>query len=246
MNTGALGPGTIILVADPRDIDDLLKTIHAQRPQLFPGVPAMYLALSNHPDIVKFDLRSIETCISGAAPLPPGVQQQFQEITGARLVGGYGLSEASAISHSNPIYGPDRIGTIGLRWPDTEVKIVDTSTGELISESCLPGEMCVRGPQIMAGYWNQADETAVVGVPVEGKGEQAKSLVVLRSGEICTSEEILAFCRQNLAPYKVPKFVEFRDHLPKTQVGKVLRRQLIVDQAAATDAAAEDEADFAI
>jgi len=294
MNAGALAPGTIILVPDPRDIDDLLKTIHRQRPQLFPGVPAMYSALSNHPAIDQYDLSSIETCISGAAPLPPEIQRQFQEITGARLVEGYGLSEASPISHSNPIYGPDRIGTIGLPWPDTDVKIVDTATGDLILEPGVPGEMCIRGPQVMAGYWNRPGETAdvlrpaedsglpwlftgdiasmdedgyfrivdrkkdvilgagglnifpreiedllythsqiaeaaVAGVHVEGKGERVKAFVVLMPGETCTSDQILAFCRQKLAPYKVPKFVEFRDQLPKNQVGKVLRRQLVAD-----------------
>ncbi len=308
MNAGALAPGTIILVPDPRDIDDLLKTIHRQRPQLFPGVPAMYSALIYHPDIDKYDLSSIETCISGAAPLPQEVQRQFQEITDARLVEGYGLSEASPISHSNPIYGPDRIGTIGLPWPDTEVKIVDTATDELISEFAVPGEMCIRGPQVMAGYWNRPGETAdvlrsvedgglpwlytgdivtidedgyfrivdrkkdvilsagglniypreiedllythpqiaeaaVAGVSTEGRGERAKAFLVLKPGETCTSDEILAFCRQNLAPYKVPKFVEFRDQLPKTQVGKVLRRQLVANQDASIGYAAEDESD---
>jgi long-chain acyl-CoA synthetase len=291
MNPAALGPGTMILVPDPRDVSDILKTIHKQRPQLYPGVPALYVAIINHPDVAHYDLSCLEFCNSGAAPLPVEVQQRFQAMTGARLVEGYGLSEASPITHSNPAYGENRIGTIGLPWPDTEVKIVDVEMGEKLQPIGEPGEICVRGPQVMKGYWNMPTETAntlrpdpaggrpwlhtgdiglmdedgyfrvvdrlkdmilgaggfniypreieevlfehpqvleaaAVGVPLEGKGERVKAYVVLKPGQSATEEEIIDFCRQNLAPHKVPSFVVFRDQLPKSQVGKVLRREL--------------------
>lgn len=290
MNPGALGPGTAILVPDPRDVTDILQTIDKQRPQMYPGVPALYVAILSHPDVASYDLSCLEFCNSGAAPLPVEVQQRFQELTGARLVEGYGLSEASPITHGNPAYGDNRIGTIGLPWPDTEVKIVDPETGRL-QPAGQPGELCVRGPQVMKGYWKMPTETAnalrpdpdggcpwlhtgdvgvmdedgyfrivdrlkdmilgaggfniypreieevlfqhpqvleaaVTGVPVEGKGERVKAYVVLKAGQSATEEEIIEFCRQNLAPHKVPRFVEFRDQLPKSQVGKVLRREL--------------------
>jgi long-chain acyl-CoA synthetase len=256
----------------------------------------MYVAINNHPDVHKYDLSSIEACNSGAAPLPVEVQQRFQELTGARLVEGYGLSEASPITHANPAFGEDRVGTIGLPWPDTEVKIVDAETGDHVLGVGDVGELCVRGPQVMKGYWQMPTETAnalrrdpdgggpwlytgdlavmdadgyfqivdrkkdmilgaggyniypreiedvlyehpkileaaAAGVPLEGKGERVKAYVVLKEGETATEAEIISFCREHLAPYKVPKFVEFRDELPKTLVGKVLRRALVEEEA---------------
>jgi len=295
MNPGALKANTGVLIPDPRDMDDILKSIDKYRPTLYPGVPAMYVAINNHPDVGKYDLSSIKLCNSGAAPLPVEVQQRFHELTGARLIEGYGLSEASPVTHGNPAWGEDRIGTIGLPWPDTEAKIVDPVTGDKVLDVGEVGELCIRGPQVMKGYWNRPDETAdalrpdpdgggpwlytgdlavmdedgyfkivdrkkdmilgaggyniypreiedvlythpkvleaaAVGVPVEGKGERVKIYVVLKPGETATEEEIIASCRQNLAPYKVPKFVEFRETLPKTLVGKVLRRALLAEE----------------
>jgi long-chain acyl-CoA synthetase len=295
MNTGAIIAGTMVLIPDPRDIDDILKTIEKHRPTLYPGVPAMYVAINNHPQVSKYDLSSIKACNSGAAALPVEVQERFQELTGARLVEGYGLSEASPITHANPIYGDSRIGTIGLPWPDSEAKIVDVESGEKTLAVGEVGELCVRGPQVMKGYWNMPTETAnalrpdpeggdpwlytgdlsvmdedgyfrivdrkkdmilgaggfniypreieevlyehpkvleaaAVGVPLEGKGERVKVFVKLKEGQAASEEEIIAFCRENLAPYKVPKFVEFRAELPKTMVGKILRRQLVQEE----------------
>jgi long-chain acyl-CoA synthetase len=292
MNPGTITAGTMILIPDPRDVDDILKNIDRHRPTLYPGVPAMYVAINNHPEVSKYDLSSIKACNSGAAPLPVEVQQRFQELTGARLVEGYGLSEASPVTHANPIFGENRIGTIGVPWPDTEARIVDAETGEKVLGVGEVGELCIRGPQVMKGYWNMPTETAnalradpedgapwlhtgdmavmdedgyfqivdrkkdmilgaggyniypreiedllyehpkvleaaAVGIPVAGKGERVKAYIVLKQGEIATEEEIIAFCRENLAPYKVPKFVEFREELPKTLVGKVLRRALV-------------------
>ena len=225
------------------------------------------------------------------------VQQRFQRLTGARLVEGYGLSEASPVTHANPIFGDNRVGTIGVPWPDTEVKIMDADTGERELGGGEEGELCVRGPQVMRGYWQMPTETAntlrshddgggpwlhtgdiarmdqdgyfqivdrkkdmilgaggyniyprevedvlyehpkvveaaAVGIPVPDKGERVKAYVVLQEGESATEEEIIAFCRENLAPYKVPKFVEFRDDLPKSMVGKILRRVLLEEENA--------------
>ena len=295
MNLAALAGGTAILVPDPRNIDDIIKTIHDQRPDYYPGVPAMYVAVNNYPDLDKYDLSSIKACSSGAAPLAPEVQERFQSITGARVTEGYGLSETSPVTHINPAFGDNRIGTVGLPLPDTEVKIVDSETGDQILGLDVEGELCVRGPQVMRGYWNMPTETAntlrldpdggrpwlhtgdiatmdedgyfrivdrkkdmilgaggfniypreiedvlyenpkvlegaAAGVPVKGKGERVKAFVVLKPGETATEEEIIAFCREHLAPYKVPKFVEFRDELPKTLVGKVLRRELVREE----------------
>jgi long-chain acyl-CoA synthetase len=296
MNASVVGAGTMLLVPDPRDTDDILKTIHKHRPTYYPGVPAMYVAINNHPDVVKYNLSSIKTCCSGAAPLPVEVQQRFQELTGARLVEGYGLSETSPVTHGNPAYGDCRIGTIGLPWPDTEVKIVDVDTGEQVLGVGQVGELCVRGPQVMTGYWNMPSETAntlrpdpqgggpwlytgdiavmdedgyfqivdrkkdmilgaggyniypreiedvfyehpkvleaaAVGVPASEKGERIKAFIVLKEGQTATEEEMIEFCRENLAPYKVPKYVEFRAQLPKTLVGKILRRELAKQEA---------------
>ena len=300
MNLCALIAGAMILIPNPRDMDDILKNIDKHRPTLYPGVPAMYVAINNYPDLNKYDISSIRACNSGSAPLPVEVQQRFQELTGARLVEGYGLSEASPVTHANPISGENRIGTIGLPWPDTEARIVDADAdrehpGEKVLGVGEVGELCIRGPQVMKGYWNMPTETAnalrpdpeggdpwlytgdlarmdedgyfqivdrkkdmilgaggyniypreiedvlyehpkvleaaAVGVPVAGKGERVKIYIVLKPGQTATEEELIAFCRENLAPYKVPKFVEFRDELPKTIVGKILRRALVEEE----------------
>jgi long-chain acyl-CoA synthetase len=292
MNLSTIIAAAMLLIPNPRDMKDVLKSITKQKPTLYPGVPAMYVAINNHPELSKYDVSSIKACISGAAGLPVEVQQRFQELTGARLVEGYGLSEASPVTHGNPVFGDNRAGTIGLPWPDTEVKIVDTATGDQVLGVGEEGELCIRGPQVMKGYWNMPTETAntlrpdpeggdpwlhtgdvavmdqdgyfkivdrkkdmilgaggyniypreiedvlyehpkvlevaAAGIPVEDKGERVKAYVVLKPGETATEEEIIAFCKENLAPYKVPKFVEFRSELPKTIVGKVLRRVLV-------------------
>ncbi len=291
MNPGAIQAGTAILIADPRDLEDILGSLSRYRPSFYPGVPAMYAAINNYGGAAQYNLRSLKVCNSGAAPLPAEVQTRFQNLTGARLVEGYGLSEASPITHSNPSYGECRMGTIGLPWPDTEAKIVDIREGRQVLGPGEVGELCVRGPQVMKGYWNNPAETACVlrsdpeggapwlytgdlasmdpdgyfrivdrkkemilgaggyniypreiedvlyehpkvreaaacGIPVPEKGEQLKVFVVLKEGETSSEEEIVAFCRQNLAPYKIPKCVEFRKELPRTLVGKVLRREL--------------------
>jgi long-chain acyl-CoA synthetase len=293
MNHAVYTGGSVILVPNPRDLKDVLETIDKQHPTIYPGVPAMYMAINNSPEVAagKYDVSSIEACMSGAAGLPVDVQTRFQELTGGRLVEGYGLSEASPVTHVNPVFGGNRIGYIGTPLPDTSAKIVDLDTGTRELDPGEMGELCVRGPQVMKGYWNMESETANVlrdgwlytgdvatmtedgyfrivdrkkdmivgagglnvyprevedvlyqhpkvkeavaaGVPVADRGERVKVWIVLKEGATATQEEILAFCAENLAPYKRPRSVEFRAELPKTIVGKVLRRALVEEEAA--------------
>ncbi len=283
MNTPLFAGCKVVML--PRFVlADVLKTIDKEKPTLFPGVPTMYVAINNAPDLDKHDIKSVRVCISGAAPLPVEVQRQFEKNTGGKLVEGYGLSEASPVTHANPIYGKNVIGSIGLPFPDTEVKFMDVETGETEMPLGEVGEMCVRGPQVMVGYHNMPEETkhsmrdgwlytgdigkqdeegytyivdrkkdmviaggyniyprdieevlfthpkvleaAVAGIMDPYRGETLKAYVVLKEGEKLTEDEVIAFCKSNLAAYKVPKLVEFRAELPKTMVGKVLRRVL--------------------
>ncbi len=277
------------LVLEPQfNVRMVLKDIAREKPSLFPGVPRLYQRLNDAPETAKYDLRAIRVCASGAAPLPQAVAAKFHEITGgAQVVEGYGLTETSPVTHANPIGGEVRPGTIGLPVPDTECKIVALEDPDREAGSGEPGELCIRGPQVMLGYWNRPEETAlmirngwlhtgdvavmdpegyfrivdrikemiivsgfnvypteveevlfrhpkiqkvcVAGLPDEQTGEAVKAYVVLRPGETATAEEIVAWSRdpaQGLAGYRVPKQIEFRDSLPETMIGKVLRRVL--------------------
>ncbi|QAV27452.1 long-chain fatty acid--CoA ligase [Neobacillus thermocopriae] len=270
------------------DVETTLKTIEKQRPTLFPGAPTIYIALLNHPNLKKYDLSSIKICISGSAPLPVEVQEQFETVTGGKIIEGYGLTEASPVTHSNFIWDGKRIkGSIGVPWPDTEAMIVSLETGEKANINEI-GEIVVRGPQVMKGYWNRPEETAatlrdgwlytgdlgymneegyffvvdrkkdmiiasgynvypreveevlyehpkvqeavVIGVPDAYRGETVKAFVVIKEGETCTEEELDQFMRSKLAAYKVPRIYEFRKELPKTAVGKILRRALVEEE----------------
>jgi long-chain acyl-CoA synthetase len=265
-----------------------LKTIHKQRPTLFPGAPTIYIGLLNHPDLKKYDLSSIEACISGSAPLPLEVQEKFEEVTGGKLVEGYGLSEASPVTHSNFLWDVDRVkGSIGVPYPDTDVRILSVETGEPLPIKEI-GEIVIKGPQIMKGYWNRPVETDEVlkdgwlytgdlgymdekgyfyvvdrkkdmiiaggyniypreieevlyehpdvleavaaGVPDAYRGETVKAYIVLKEGSTVTEEEINQFARKYLAAYKAPRLYEFRKELPKTAVGKILRRMLVEEE----------------
>jgi long-chain acyl-CoA synthetase len=297
MNFGVYAAAAMLLIPNPRDYDDIMKNINKHQPTLFPGVPTMYVAFNNYPDLGKYDVKSIRACLSGGAGLPVEVQKQFQELTGARLVEGYGLSEASPVTHANPVYGQNKIGTIGMPWPDTEAKIVDLETGEKELPVGEVGELIIRGPQVMKGYWNMPEETAnalrngwlytgdiarmdeegyfqivdrkkdmiiaggfniyprdveevlfehpkireavVAGIPDPYRGETVKAYVVLKEGQTATEEEIIEFCRGNMAKYKVPTAVEFRPELPKTIVGKVLRRTLLEEEKKKAEAKGE-------
>nr|WP_255350178.1 AMP-binding protein [Geobacillus sp. PA-3] len=262
---------------------DTLSILHYTK---FLTVP--YIALLNDPDLSKYDLSSINVCISGSAPLPVEVQEQFERVTGGKLIEGYGLTEASPVTHSNFLWDGERVkGSIGVPWPDTEAKIVSLETGEEVKPGEI-GELVVRGPQVMKGYWNRPEETeqvlrdgwlytgdigymdergyfyivdrkkdviiaggyniypreveevlyehpkvqeaAVIGVPDPYRGETVKAFIVLKPGEECSEQELDAFMRERLAAYKVPRLYEFRSELPKTAVGKILRRVLVEEE----------------
>lgn len=282
MNKGIAIAAEIVLM--PKyDVNQILAVIDKRKPTLFPGAPTMYIALINHPELKNHDLSSIEACVSGSAPLPIEVKNKFEELTNGKLVEGYGLTEASPVTHSNPIWGKSITGSIGLPWPDTDCRIVDTATGEELAQGEV-GEVAVKGPQVMRGYWNRPEETAavlrdgwlltgdmgymdengyfyivdrkkdmiiaggyniypreveevlfehpaiqeaaVIGVPDPYRGETVKAFVVFKEGQTATVEELDEHCRKRLAAYKIPRQYEVRSTLPKTIVGKVLRRQL--------------------
>ncbi|WP_054948886.1 long-chain-fatty-acid--CoA ligase [Numidum massiliense] len=276
------------LILLPRfEATDVLKTIHAFKPTFFPGVPTMYIGLLAHPEFTKYDTSSIEACISGAAPLPFEVQQKFEQLTGGRLVEGYGLTEASPVTHFNPLWGTRKAGSIGIPLSDTQCKIIDLETGEALPQGEV-GELAVRGPQVMQGYWQRPYETAVVfkdgwlltgdmarmdedgyfyivdrkkdmilaggfniypreieevlyeheavkeavvaGVPDPYRGETIKAYIVQKEGKNVSAQQFETYCRERLAAYKVPRLYEFRDELPQTLVGKILRRALVEEE----------------
>ena len=283
MNEAIELAATIILL--PRfNVDDALEAINLYQPTRFPGVPTMYMAIMNHPQVNKYNISSIRVCSSGSAPMPIEAQKRFEELTGAKISEGYGLTEASPVTHANPFLGKRKIGSIGLPRPDVDAKIVDLETGEKDLPPGEEGELCIRGPQVMKGYWNRPEETSkalrngwlytgdigrmdeegyfyivdrkkdmiicsgynvypreieevlyqhpkiqeacIVGVPDPYRGETVKAFVVLKEKEQATAEEIIEFCQKNMAKYKVPTSVEFRQELPKSHVGKVLRKIL--------------------
>jgi len=273
----------VVLYPNPREIGAILKLINKTKPSLFPGVPTMYIAILRHPKLAKYDLRSIRACLSGAAPLPNEVRKQFESATGGRLVEGYGLTEASPVTHCNPLNGVVK-ECIGIPFPDTDAKVVDPDDPSRELSQGEVGELAVRGPQVMKGYWNKPEETrnvlrdgwlltgdlakmdpdgyfyivdrkkdmiicsgynvypreveevlfmhpavgeaAAIGVPDPYRGETVKAFVVLKPGRTATEADLIAFCKERLAPFKVPKAVEFATALPMSLVGKVLRRQL--------------------
>ncbi|MBO8182387.1 MAG: long-chain fatty acid--CoA ligase [Archaeoglobus sp.] len=272
----------IVLIPDPRDLKRILDSIQKHRATIYCGVPTMYNAINNYPDVGKYDLTSIKACVSGAAPLPIEVKKKFEELTGGKLVEGYGLSETSPVTHANPINGVNKEGSIGLPLSDTLAVVVDDA-GNILPLGEV-GEIAIKGPQVMKGYYKMDEETkntlingwlltgdigkmdedgyfyivdrkkdmiiaggyniypreveevlyehpdvleaAVIGVPDPKRGETVKAFIVLKEGSTATAEDIEKFCRERLAAYKVPRIIEFRKELPKTNVGKVLRRVL--------------------
>ncbi len=288
---------TLSLIPNPRDIKDVLHAIRKDRPTFFISVPTLFIALLNHPDVKagKVDFKSIKLCISGAAPLMAETKKSFEELTGGRILEGYSLTEAMMACTVNPALGVKKLGSIGMPLPDVEVRIADPEFGDKILPAGEVGEILLRAPQLMQGYWQNPEETAgvlrvhgeggpwlhtgdlgymdedgyifivdrkkdvikpsgfqvwpreveevisshpavlevgVAGVPDDYQGEAVKAWVVLRSGQKATTDEIRQYCRQKLAPYKVPKHIEFREGLPKSMVGKVLRRLLAEEERA--------------
>lgn len=265
----------------------VLKLIHSEKPTLFPGAPTMYIALLQIPKIKKYDLTSIKFCLSGSAPMPVEIIKRFEALSGCRIVEGYGLTECSPLTNVNPLYGIRKAGSIGIPVPDTLVKIVDMETGEEAPVGEL-GELYIKGPQVMQGYWRMEEETratfhdgwlvtgdigkmdlegyfyiverkkdiiiaggfniyprdveevlyehpavkeaAVVGVPDPYRGETVKAFIVLKDNVSTNEQALNEFCRERLASYKVPRKYEFRKELPKTIVGKILRRVLIDEE----------------
>jgi long-chain acyl-CoA synthetase len=244
----------------------------------------MYIAINNHPRVREYDISSIKVCSSGSAPMPQEALRKFEKLTGGKISEGYGLTEASPVTHANPFAGKRKVGSIGLPRPDTDAKIVDLESGEKDLPPGEEGELCIRGPQVMKGYWNRPEETAkslrggwlytgdiarmdeegsfyivdrkkdmiicsgynvypreieevlyqhpkiqeacILGVPDPYRGETAKAFVVLKEGNRASADEIIAYCQRNMAKYKVPTMIEFRKDLPKSDVGKILRKVL--------------------
>ena len=264
-----------------------LETIQRHKVTIFCGVPTMYSVLLASPALCNYDLTSIRVCISGASPLPPQVQKRFMNVTGGFLAEGYGLTEASPVTHCNPVdrtMKSVKVGSIGLPLPDTDARIVDVETGEKTLGAGKTGELAVKGPQVMRGYWRKPEETAlvlrdgwlltgdiahmdqegyfyitdrkkdlikykdysvypreledvlyehpavklcaVVGKPSPVVGEVPKAFIVLKDGAEATEAEVMAFVKENVAPYKAVREVEFRQELPISAAGKVLRRAL--------------------
>lgn len=283
LNQAIYRAGLMILV--PKfEVNMILNLIRKKKPTLFPGAPTMYIALINHPRIKEYDLSSINACISGSAALPVEVQDTFEEMTKGRLIEGYGLTEASPVTHANPIWGRRKIGTIGTPFPDTDARVIHPETGEEMPVG-EPGELIVKGPQVMKGYWGRPEETfetirngwlftgdmatmdeegyftiidrkkdmiiasgfniypreieevlyehpsvkeaVVVGMKDSYRGESVKAYIVLKDGAEPDPASLEQFCRSQLAAYKVPRQYVFRESLPKTMVGKVLRRKLL-------------------
>lgn len=279
---------SMVMIPNPRDLKDVLDSIQKYKASIYPGVPTMYNAINNHPDVIagKYKLNTIKACISGSAPLMRETKVKFEQLTGGKLVEGYGLSEAPTATHCNPLYATDSpVGSIGLPLPDVDCKII--SLDDEVTE--LPpgevGELVIKGPQVFKGYHNMPTETentlrngwlytgdiarmdeegyfyivdrkkelikpggyqvwpreveevimghpkvlevGVAGVPDPYRGETVKAWIVPKAGETLTEQEILDWCKEKLAKYKVPTQIDFRAELPKTTVGKILRRELV-------------------
>jgi long-chain acyl-CoA synthetase len=280
----AVAVGATSLPMPRFDPKETLEIIHKEKPTLFPGAPALYGALLRQKDVQKYDFSSLKYLVSGSAPMPKILLERFKEKTDVEIIEGYGLTEASPVTHLNPLRGKKKLGSIGLPFPDTDCRIVDLETGSKDMPIGEPGELIIRGPQIAQGYYHKPDETAdtfrdgwlytgdvavmdedgyftivdrkkdmvvvggynvypreidevllthpkiaeaaALGMSDDLRGEAIKAYIVPAEGEEITPAEVKKFCREQLSSYKVPKTVEIRSELPKTIVGKVLRRKL--------------------
>ena len=277
----------IVFWDNPKELEKLVSAIERQKITFFPGVPTLYQAINQQISASELspDFHSLKACISGSAPLSPDIKKQYESLTGARLMEGYGLSEAPTATHCNPLNGDNRAGSIGLPLPDVECEVVKMDDDTRIVPIGESGELLIRGPQVMQSYFQNEEETAwtmkddwlhtgdivrmdqdgyfyivdrkkslikvsgfqvwpneveqvlvshpsikeagVGGVPDPARGEKVIAWVVLRDNVIKNEEEIRDWCKQNLAPYKIPSEIYFLQSLPRTTVGKILRRELI-------------------
>ena len=282
----AIGAANIMLLMKLFEVKTVVDAVPKYRPTVFPGVPAMYLAINQLRNIEKYDLKSIRACVSGSAPLPVEVQRRFEELTGGRITEGFGMSEASPLTHANPIYGTRKSASVGIPVPSTDAKIVDAETGTKDLGLNEVGEMVVRGPQVMKGYWNNPVETnqtirngwlytgdiarmdedgyffiedrkkdmviiggfkvfpreieevlyehpkvkeaAVAGIKHRVRGEMLVAHVVPKDGGDgrALKRELHEFCAERLSAYKVPRRFEIVTEIPKTIIGKALRRDI--------------------
>jgi long-chain acyl-CoA synthetase len=296
MNATVLLGGTLVLL--PRfDIDQVFAAIDEWKPTMFPGVPPIYKALTDTTKVRAHDLRSIRLCVSGAMKLPAEIQEQFERVSGASLVEGYGMTETSPSTHCNPVGGVRKPGSIGVPLPGTHCKVVSQDDASVEVPPGEPGELAIKGPQVFRGYWGRDGEqgvftddgyvltgdvavmdedgffsivdrkkeliiaggfniypseveevlfrlpgvadAVVVGVPDKYRGETVKAYVVAAPGASLSEADVTEHCARELTAYKVPKVVEFRDSLPRTAVGKVLRRVLLEEERAKAEASAE-------
>ena len=295
MNMGLLIGAELVLL--PRfEVSMVLKALKRRQPTQFPGVPSLFHALLEYPKLSADELQSLKFCISGGAPLPAEIRSAFEALTGCRLVEGYGLSEASPVVTCNPVNGTPKDGSVGQALPGTKVEIRDLGAPERALGVGENGEVCVAGPQVMAGYWRNPEATAktlrqgwihtgdvghldpegylflidrikdlilcsgynvyprvveeaiyrhpavaevtVCAVPDEDKGEVPKAFVRLKQGQALSAEELLAFLKDKLSPIERPRYVEFRDDLPKTLIGKLSKKELVAEELARANASA--------
>jgi len=279
-----MSQGAQIIVLPRFEINGFLKMLRKHRPTMLPGVPTLFVALINDPRLAKLDLSALWAAISGSAPLPVEVRDRFEALSGCRMLEGYGLTEAAPVTHFNPVRGKRPLGSMGMPLPGTLAKVMDQETGSRELPPGEVGELAIRGPQVMQGYWERPEESAQVlrdgwlftgdlarrdedgyfyiverkkdliisggyniypreveevlyqvpgvkeavafGVPDDYRGEVVQAVIVPQDGVRLEARKILEFCKNQLAVYKVPHSIEFRADLPKSLVGKVLRRRL--------------------
>ncbi|MBN9344053.1 MAG: dicarboxylate--CoA ligase PimA [Caedibacter sp. 38-128] len=287
--TLAIRSGAEMFMMFPRfNVDEAMKMIQKHKITFFPAVPTIYTMINNHPDVKKFNLTSLKACLSGGAPLPVEVKKQFEELTGCKLVEAYGLSETSPGATSNPLYALNKAGSIGIPLPGTEVHIMSVEKKNQEVSQGERGEICIKGPQVMKGYWKRPEDTqsvfqddyfrtgdigymdedgyiflvdrikdliicsgynvyprvveeaiyqhqaveevTVIGVPDKKQGESVKAFIKLKTGKKVTAQEIRSFLTDRLSAVEMPRYLEFRDALPKTMIGKLSKKELRAEE----------------
>ena len=285
--------GAVIIMHPRFELDTVLEDIKKKKPTLFDGVPTMFGAINAHPKLKESDLKSIKACISGGAPLPLEVKQRFEKLSGCKLVEGYGLTESSPVATCNPFDGEVKEGSIGLPLPGTIIEVVDRDDPQHVLPQGEIGEICITGPQVMAGYWRNeeatrevivngrlrtgdvvyidddgftfiidrikdlifvsgfnvyprnvedgiyqhpaVDEVTVIGVPDKYQGQSVKAFIKLKQGHALTQDELSVFLEEKLGRHELPRFIEFRDILPKTMIGKLSKKELVTEELAKID-----------